>query len=169
MRLIGEAVIVLAGLGVSREKFPYFTYHARLDVAVSGRKVTVVIDFNPEEAPDIASRCEALIAGKDRFETEKWPLGCGRGKSVSPLPILIALSDELHIIRTSGGEHATVLVEHDGPVPSMLETECGAGVAARFLIGDRLDPSGLTQDYLEGFLHGNRIAPGLVLRSVTVA
>ena len=78
------------------------------------------------------------------------------------------MSETFHLARYAEGTTETVIVENDGPAPNFSQPEKGALVAVRFTIGAALNPAGMTNDFLEGFLLGYTPAPGLVLRDCRV-
>lgn len=168
-RLVGCGAEVLAALTVNRDGDPVFTHHAYLHATLRGRDATLIIDHHPDEAPDIADRAADLLAHRDTMRPDNWTLNVQSPNDVAPLPVLRALSDGVHLYRRTGGWTLTILAETDAPPPALPHPEKGALVALNWRIADAVDPSGMTADFLEGFLRGHHIAPGLILRDCRVS
>ncbi|MEO0634276.1 MAG: hypothetical protein AAFY52_09160 [Pseudomonadota bacterium] len=167
--LVGFAAEISASLTVNRDRLPIYAHAAFLDVTLSGGVANVVIDASPEETNDFGDRIAQLVKNKDRLLPDEMTLGRNYANSAAPMPILRALSRCLHIAYESAEEARTILVENDGLKPDMPEIEKGLVVGVRFEFGEVLDRSELTPDYLEGFLEGQLIAPGLILRNFRVS
>ncbi|MDQ2090618.1 hypothetical protein [Marimonas arenosa] len=167
-RLIGSAVYILAMLThARRDNGPWYSHHAFLDVSLDGRTVTTVIDHHPDEAPDIAQRCAALTQNRENPRRDDG-LGPRAFFGFADLPVLSALTEGLHIIRSIGDNRAQTVLADPAPLAIKLAPGVkGAAIASRFEIRDQVDPRGLTLDFLEGFLEGRRMV-GLVLRDIRV-
>ncbi|MGB0799690.1 MAG: hypothetical protein ACPGRD_10275, partial [Planktomarina sp.] len=147
VRLIGMAVDLLTGL-TKEDARGIYAYHAFLDVQVQGRDVIVRIDYNLNECPDFENRCAEMIRNRDVFGPPDQP-------GISDLPILSALTTGLHV------QGAGSILKNDGALPiTHPEPAKDIAIAARFQIRDQIDPHGLSQDYLEGFLNGHNQVRG---------
>lgn len=168
-RLIGASVEVLATLTVNRDGSPMFRHHALLHVTLEGRGATGVIDHHPDEAPDIALRTADMALHRDQMRPDRWALCVESPNAVAPLPVVRALSVAFHLVRQTGGNTVTVLNDPEGPPPSLQTSEKGALAAIRLELSECVDPAAMTRDFLEGFLQGHFVAPGLVLGSCRVS
>lgn len=166
-RLIGLAVKILAALTVNRETVPFFNHHAFLDVVLSGREVTVSIDYHPDESPDLSERCVSLIENRNNMRPDEYALE-QELNSVAPLPILSALSTGLHILKSGKNGVESILFDESPLALEPSKPTKGALVTVRFMLRELIDSESLSQDYLEGFLQGCSRVPGLLVRNVSI-
>ncbi len=160
-RLIECAADVLAALTVNRDHEPRYTDHAFLDVHVSNRNVSVLIDYHHAECPDIDARCRSLAANRENMRPDAYVLDPSVN-SLAPIAVLSALGERLGILSSAAG---LVVGNHD-PIDPKLQKD--AFVSATFTIAARIDPAGLTTDFLTGFLEGARHVQALLPRTISV-
>ncbi|MDC0658743.1 hypothetical protein N6L27_12095 [Leisingera sp. SS27] len=164
-RLIGLAAELLAALAANRDDVPCFAHHAFLDVRLEGRTVAAVLDFHPEECPGISSRCAALLENQHDVSPAMF---AGKKEPKALLAMLMALSADLRVSYSLGSTEEAVISNRSLVFPAQPAARQGAWIAAHFQFVEQIDSSGLTQDYLEGFLQGAAIMPGLLVRDITV-
>lgn len=168
-RLIGASVEVLAALTVNHDGSPVFTHHALLHVTLEGRNATFVIDCHPQDAADIDLGTADIIAHRDLMRPDRWAPNVDSPNTAALLPVVRALSAGFHLVRRAGGQTVTVLNDPAGMPPPLPGCEKGALAAVRFELAECVGPTGMTVDFLEGFLQGRSVAPGLVPRSCRVS
>ena len=166
--LIAGAADVLLGLTVDhfgeRRKGPVFEYHAFLDVSLTGRRATLHLEYSSQECPDFDLRCRYLAENRDNQVSFRYAMPRNTSAaSVVPLPVVSALSTGMVLATPSG------VILHD---PDPVEISFGSSskdsqIAIGFDFRDILELEKMSQDFLEGFVHGNCYVPGLVVRSVT--
>jgi hypothetical protein len=166
-RLVSMAADVLVALTVNRDRRLSFSHHAFVDVSICGRNASVIIDYHPDECPDIVDRCAYLEEGRGKLRPDKYALG-QEPSAVAPMPILSALTSDLCIFRSSGKDIEPVLGSFQREARAPTNLNKGAFVGAHFHIKEIIETDELTHDYLEGFLQGSQRVPSLIVREVEV-
>lgn len=166
-RLVSLAADVLTALVVNRGTTLSFAHHAFLEVSLFDREVTVLIDYHPDECPDISSRCASLVKNSSKLQPDEYALERGQN-AVAPMPILSALTLDLCIFRSGSKDVILGLGSNPPNVFKQLKPVKGAFVGARFRIREMIETGELTRGFLEGYLEGSRRVPGLVVRTVKI-
>jgi len=166
--LITCAADVLCGLTVNRsgaQRPLIYSHHAFLDVSLVGHRSMVVLDFNASECPDFDERCSYLIANREFLWASD--LETRSGNDIATFPIVSALSTGMVIkTRTAAGPR-TVLQDESNVDVTFPPLVNDSQVAIAFDLWENLDLSEISQDFLDGFIRGNRNISGVLIRSVT--
>ena len=165
--MLTSAADVLFGLTVDRSgaRRPLiYSHHAFLDVSLQGRRAMVSLDYMASECPDFADRCAYLVANReDLWASDLETRPC----DVATFPVVSALSTGL-VLRTRSAVGSQTILRDEDPVgmafPPLAKDR---QIAIAFDLPELFDLSGTSQDFLEGFVRGNRTIPGVVIRSVT--
>ena len=165
--MLTSAADALFGLTVDRngtQRPLIYSHHAFLDLSLQGRRAMVSLDYMASECPDFADRCAYLVANRETLLARDLETRPG---DIAPFPVVSALSTGL-VLKTSSAAGSQTIVEDDDPVDMTLPPLAkDRQIAIAFDLLELFDLSGMSEDFLEGFIRGNKYIPGVVIRSVT--